>query len=94
MVGNVRPLFMMLLTGAGLLFFIACVNVASLLLVRSESRRREMAVRGALGASAGRLFRQFVTEGWFSLPLALFLGLVLAAWAVGVSYSTDSRRHA
>src|SRR5262245_18483612 len=62
-VGNVRPLLLMLLTGAGLLFVIACVNVASLLLVRSEGRKREMAVRGALGASPSRLFRQFVTEG-------------------------------
>jgi predicted permease len=84
MVGNVRPLFLMLLTGAGLLFFIACVNVASLLLVRSESRRREMAVRGALGASAGRLFRQFVTEGMVLTAAGIVLGLVLASWAVGV----------
>ena len=84
MVGNVRPLFLMLLTGAGLLFFIACVNVASLLLVRSESRRREMAVRSALGASAGRLFRQFVTEGMVLTAGGIVLGLVLAAWAVGV----------
>jgi len=84
MVGNVRPLFLMLLTGAGLLFFIACVNVASLLLVRSESRRREMAVRGALGASAGRLFRHFVTEGMVLTAGGIVLGLVLAAWAVGV----------
>jgi predicted permease len=84
MVGNVRPLFLMLLTGAGLLFFIACVNVASLLLVRSESRRREMAVRGALGASAGRLFRQFVTEGMVLTAAGILLGLVLASWAVGV----------
>ena len=84
MVGNVRPLFLMLLTGAGLLFFIACVNVASLLLVRSESRRREMAVRGALGASAGRLFRQFVTEGMVLTAAGIVSGLVLANWAVGV----------
>ena len=74
-VENVQPLLLTLLGGAGLLLVIACVNVSSLLLVRSESRRREIAVRGALGASRGRLIRQFITEGVVLIAAGALLGL-------------------
>jgi macrolide transport system ATP-binding/permease protein len=81
-VGYIRPILLVLLGGAGLLLLIACVNVASLLLVRSESRQREMAVRSALGASRTRLIRQFVTEGLVLVVGGTGLGLVAAQWAM------------
>jgi len=78
-VGDVRPILLVLLAGAALLLVIACVNVSSLLLVRSESRRRELAVRGAMGASRARLIRQFVTESFVLVVAGTALGLGLAA---------------
>jgi macrolide transport system ATP-binding/permease protein len=78
-VGTVRPILLTLLAGAGLLLLIACVNVASLLLVRSESRRREVAVRGALGATPVRLARQFATEGLLLAAVGCICGSLVAA---------------
>jgi macrolide transport system ATP-binding/permease protein len=78
-VGDIRPILLILLGGAGLLLFIACVNVSSLLLVRAESRRREIAVRGALGASRTRLSAQFVTEGLALVVTGTLVGLAFAA---------------
>jgi predicted permease len=77
-VKDIRPILLALLGGAGLLLVIACVNVSSLLLVRSESRRREIAVRGALGASRGRLIRQFITEGLVLMAAGSVLGVAAA----------------
>jgi len=81
-VGDIRPILVVLLSGAGLLLLIASVNVASLLLVRSESRKREMAVRGALGASPRRLARQFVTEGLLLAAIGGALGITAAVEAM------------
>jgi predicted permease len=79
-VGDIRPILLVLLGGAGLLLLIACVNVTSLLLVRSEGRRREIAVRGALGASSARLVRQFATEGLVLVAAGGSMGIILASW--------------
>jgi macrolide transport system ATP-binding/permease protein len=73
---------LVLLGGAGLLLLIATVNVASLLLVRTQSRKREIAVRGALGASRRRLLRQFVTEGLVLAGAASVIGLTAADGAM------------
>jgi macrolide transport system ATP-binding/permease protein len=82
--GDIRPILLALLGGASLLLVIACVNVSSLLLVRSENRRREVSLRGALGASRGRLLRQFVIEGFLLVFAGGALGLGAAYVAVQV----------
>ena len=74
-VGDIRPILLVLLSGAGLLLLIASVNVASLLLVRTENRKREIAVRGALGATPARLMRQFVAEGLVLTATGSLLGI-------------------
>jgi macrolide transport system ATP-binding/permease protein len=79
-VGDIRPILVMLLAGAGLLLAISAINIASLLLVRTESRRRELAVRGALGASPSRLIRQFVTEAFVLVSTGAILGTIAAFW--------------
>src|SRR5580698_191383 len=83
-VADIRPILLVLLGGAGLLLVIACVNVSSLLLVRSASRKREIAVRGALGASRGRLIRQFITEGLVLMAAGSWLGLIAADGAIEI----------
>ncbi len=81
-IGDVRPILLVLLSGAGLLLLIACVNVATLLLARSDKRGREIAVRGALGASSSRLFHQFAIEGFALSGLGCGLGFLCAEWGM------------
>ncbi|HJP92365.1 MAG TPA: ABC transporter permease [Pyrinomonadaceae bacterium] len=83
-VGDVKPILLLLLGGVALLLLIACINVASLLLVRSETRRRELAVRRALGATRMRMIRQFVIEALVIVMVGSTAGLIGSHWAMQI----------
>jgi len=82
LVGPVRPAIVVLQAGVGLVLLIACVNISSLLIARTTGRQRELALRAALGARAGRLMRQLLTESLILGCAGGALGLLAGQWAV------------
>ena len=81
-VRDIRSVLFVLCGAVGLLLAIACSNVANLLLVRATTRRKEVALRAALGASRAQLARQFIAEALLLTLVAGAIGTLLASWSV------------
>jgi predicted permease len=82
LVGNFKATFYLLLAAVGLVMLIACANVAALSFGRLSTRRKEIAVRLALGATRGQLARQFLTESLIFSAAAGVLGVIFGWWAL------------
>lgn len=84
MVGRVRRHLLIVLGAVGLVLFIACANVANLFMVRAAKQQHDIAIRAALGASRGRLVRQFLSEALVVAACSGALGLFASVWVLAL----------
>jgi putative ABC transport system permease protein len=89
-VGNVKTSLFVLLGAVGLILLIACTNVVNVMLARASARKKEFAIRSALGAGPARLIRQNLTEAFLVVCLSVVLAVAFAKWGLALTVAVTS----